>query len=94
MNIKPLGDRVVVKPDSVEEKTTGGLYLASESKEKPQTGTVVAVGPGELTKDGKVLPMNVKENDHVLYGKYGGTEITVEGEDVVILQSKDIYAII
>ena len=94
MNIKPLEDRVVVKPDDAEEKTAGGLILTSESKEKPQTGTVVAVGPGQTTKDGNVLPMPVKVNDHVLYSKYGGSEVTVSGEDYVIMQAKDIYAII
>ena len=85
MNLKPLGDRVIIKQDEAEETTASGLYLATEAKEKPQTGTVLAVGEGKLDKDGKLIPVPVKEGDKVLYGKYGGTEITVDGEDVMIL---------
>lgn len=93
MNLKPLGDRVIIKQDEAEEKTASGLYLASEAKEKPQTGTVLAVGEGKLDKDGKYLPMPVKEGDKVLYGKYGGTEVTVDGEEVMILRADDLYAV-
>lgn len=92
MNLKPLGDRVIIKQDEAEEKTASGLYLASEAKEKPQTGTVLAVGEGKMDKDGKYLPMPVKEGDKVLYGKYGGTEVTVDGEEVMILRADDLYA--
>ena len=93
MNLKPLGDRVIIKQDEAEEKTASGLYLASEAKEKPQTGTVLAVGEGKMDKDGKYLPMPVKEGDKVLHGKYGGTEVTVDGEEVMILRADDLYAV-
>lgn len=93
MNLKPLGDRVIIKQDEAESTTASGLYLATEAKEKPKTGTVLAVGAGKLDKDGNVLPMPVKEGDKVLYGKYGGTEITVDGEDVMILRADDLYAV-
>ena len=93
MNLKPLGDRVIVKQDEAEEKTAGGLIIASETKEKPQTGTVLAVGEGKIDKDGKNLPMPVKVGDRVIYGKYGGTEITVEGDDVLILRADDLFAV-
>ena len=69
MNLKPLGDRVIIKQDEAEETTASGLYLATEAKEKPQTGTVLAVGEGKLDKDGKLIPVPVKEGDKVLYGK-------------------------
>ena len=93
MNLKPLGDRVIIKQDEAEETTASGLYLATEAKEKPQTGTVLAVGEGKLDKDGKLIPVPVTEGDKVLYGKYGGTEITVDGEDVMILRADDLYAV-
>ena len=93
MNLKPLGDRVIIKQDEAEETTASGLYLATEAKEKPQTGTVLAVGEGKLDKDGNLVPVPVKEGDKVLYGKYGGTEITVDGEDVMILRADDLYAV-
>ena len=94
MALKPLGDRVIVKADEAEAQTASGLYLASESKEKPQTGTVIAVGEGKLDKDGNKVPVPVKEGDKVIFGKYGGTEITHEGEDVLILRADDIYAVV
>ena len=93
MALKPLGDRVIVKADEAETQTASGLYLASDSKEKPQTGIVIAVGEGKLDKDGNRVPVPVKEGDKVIYGKYGGTEVTYEGEDVLILRADDIYAI-
>lgn len=93
MSLKPLGDRVIVKQDEAEETTASGLYIASSAKEKPTTGTVLAVGPGKVTEDGKTLPMPVKEGDRVLYGKYGGTEVEVDGEKVMIMRVDDIYAI-
>lgn len=93
MNLKPLGDRVIVKADEAETTTASGLYLAKETKEKPQTGTVLAVGPGKLGKTGEYLPMPVKEGDRVVFGKYGGTEIEVDSEDVLILRADDIYAV-
>ncbi len=94
MNLKPLGDRVIVKQDEAEQKTSSGLFLAGDSKEKPQTGTVLAVGPGKLDKDGKHLPMPVKEGDRVVYSKYGGNEISCDDEEVLIVRADDIYAVI
>ena len=93
MNLKPLGDRVIVKRDEAETTIASGLILASTSKEKPQSGIVLAVGEGKLDKDGNLIPMPVKEGDRVLYGKYGGTEITVEGEEVLILRADDLFAV-
>lgn len=94
MDLKPLGDRVILKQDEAEVTTASGLYLASDAKEKPQTGTVLAVGDDKIDKDGKHLPMPVKEGDKVIYSKYGGTEITMNGEEVLILRADDIYAIV
>ncbi len=93
MNLKPLGDRVIVKRDEAETTTASGLILASTNKEKPQSGVVLAVGEGKLDKDGKLIPMPVKEGDRVLYGKYGGTEVTVDDEEVLILRADDLFAI-
>lgn len=93
MNLKPLGDRVIVKQDEAEETTAGGLLLSSGSKEKPTTGVVLAVGDGRVTEDGETIPVPVKVGDRVLYGKYGGTEIDVDGETVMILRSDDLYAV-
>lgn len=93
MNLKPLGDRVIVKQDEAEETTASGLFLATEAKEKPQSGTVLAVGDGKLDKDGNLVPVPVKVGDKVVYGKFGGTEINVEGEDVLILRGDDLYAV-
>ena len=93
MNLKPLGDRVIVKRDEAEDKTASGLYLSRESKEKPQTGVVIAVGEGKRDKDGTLIPMPVKEGDKVLYGKYGGTEVTVNDEELLIVRAEDIYGV-
>ena len=93
MALKPLGDRVIVKADEAESQTASGLYLAGDAKEKPQTGTVIAVGEGKRSKDGNIYPMPIKVGDKVIYGKYGGTEVHYEGEDVLILRADGIYAI-
>lgn len=93
MNLKPLGDRVIVKADEAEETTASGLYLATEAKEKPQSGTVLAVGDGKMDRDGNMVPVPVKAGDKVVYGKYGGTEIHVDGEDVLILRADDLFAV-
>ena len=93
MNLKPLGDRVIVKQDEAEETTASGLYIASDSKEKPQSGIVLAVGDGKMDKDGNMVPVPVKVGDKVVYGKFGGTEISVDGEDVLILRADDLYAV-
>lgn len=94
MNLKPLGDRVIVKQAEAEETTASGLLLASNSKEKPQRGEVIAVGEGKHADDGKLIPMPVKVGDVVVYGKYGGQEISVNGEDFLILRADDIYAVV
>lgn len=94
INLKPLGDRVIVKPMEAEEKTKGGIILPDTAKEKPIEGTIVAVGPGKVSDDGKILKLEVKVGDKVLYGKYSGTEVTVEGEEYLIMRESDIFAII
>ena len=94
MKIKPLGDRVVVKPLEAVEKSKGGIVLPDTAKEKPQEGKVVAVGKGRVTDDNKVIAVEVKVNDKVLYGKYSGTEITVDGEEYVVLHESDILGIV
>ena len=94
MVIRPLGDRVLVKPLESEEKTKGGIVLPDTAKEKPQEGKVIAVGKGSVSEDGKVRPLEVKAGDKVLYGKYSGTEIKVDGEDHLIMKEEDILAII
>jgi chaperonin GroES len=94
MNLKPLADRVIVRALEAEEKTAGGLYIPDSAKEKPQQGEVVAVGPGKVADDGKNVAMEVKVGDKVLYGKYSGTEVTVGGEDYLIMREGDIFAIV
>ena len=91
--IRPLGDKVVVKVSEEEEKTAGGIILPDTARKKPQEGKVVAVGPGKILDDGKRAPMNVKVGDIVVFAKYGGTEITVDDEELVILDEDSIYAI-
>lgn len=90
--LEPLGDRVVVKALAKEEVTRGGIVLPDTAKEKPQEGEVIAVGPGKLNDDGKRLPMDVKIKDIVIYAKYAGTEIKLEGEEFIILRESDILA--
>ncbi|MEK6565483.1 MAG: co-chaperone GroES [Bacteroidota bacterium] len=92
MKIKPLADRVVVKPAPAEEKTKGGIIVPDTAKEKPVWGEVVAVGPGRV-EDGKVIQMEVKTGDKILYGKYSGTEVTLDGEELLIMRESDIFAI-
>ncbi len=94
INIKPLGDRIVVKPMEAEEKTKGGIILPDTAKEKPVEGTIVAAGPGRKSDDGKIVEMEIKVNDKVLYGKYSGTEVTIEGEEYLIMRESDIFAIV
>lgn len=91
--LKPLADRVVVKAIQQEEKTKGGIVLPDTAKEKPQEGEVIAVGPGKLLDNGQRAPMEVKVGDRVIYAKYGGTEVKVEGEEYLILRESDILAI-
>ena len=94
INLKPLADRVIVKPSEAEETTKGGIILPDTAKEKPIEGTVVAIGPGKTADDGKLVKPEVKVGDKVLYGKYSGTEVTVEGEEYLIMRESDIFAII
>ncbi len=93
MKLRPLGDRVIVKPSEGEEKTPSGLVIPDTAKEKPQEGKVVAVGPGRY-EDGKQVPMDVKEGDTIIYSKYGGTEVKIEGADHLILSERDILAVV
>ena len=92
MKLKPLGDRLIVKPVEEEETTASGLVLPETAKEKPQKGTVVAAGDGAIAEDGTRRPLDVAEGDEVLYSKYGGTEITVEGDELLVLRESDILA--
>jgi len=94
MNIRPLHDRVVVKRLEEEETTAGGLIIPDTAKEKPQKGTVLAVGPGKKNDEGTVVPTDVKKGDNVLFGKYSGNEITVEGEECMIMREDEILAVI
>lgn len=95
MNLKPLDDRVVVKPSEAEQTTASGLVIPDTAKEKPQQGTVLAVGPGRWSDDeGKYFPLDIKVGDTVLYSKYGGTEVNHKGEDILILTSRDVLAIV
>ncbi|MEM6446185.1 MAG: co-chaperone GroES [Cyanobacteria bacterium P01_D01_bin.123] len=90
--LKPLGDRVLVKVSAKEEKTSGGILLPDTAKEKPQVGEVSAVGPGALNDKGERVAMNVSVGDRVLYGKYAGTELKLDGEEFMLLAEKDILA--
>ena len=92
--IQPLSDRVVVQSLAEAEQTRGGLYIPDTAKEKPQQGEVVAVGPGKLSDEGARLAPDVKVGDRVLYGKYSGTEVTVDGEEFLILRESDILAVL
>ena len=92
MNLKPLADRIVVRPLEAEEKTPGGIVIPDSAKEKPQKGEVVAVGPGKVADSGQKIEMSLKKGDKVLYGKYAGTEVTVDGEDLMIMRESDILA--
>ncbi len=94
MKLKPLGDRVIVKQAEAETQTKSGLYLADTAKEKPQRGTVLAVGEGALNDKGERVPVGLNVDDVVIYGKYGGTEVKIDGEEYIILRADDIYAIV
>ena len=95
MNLKPLDDRIVVRPSEGEQTTISGIVIPDTAKEKPQQGEVLAVGPGRRSEvSGELIPMGVAAGDIVVYSKYGGTEITVEGEDVLILTSRDVLAVV
>ncbi len=94
MKIRPLQDRVIVKRIEEEEKSKGGIIIPDTAKEKPQEGKIVAVGKGKLSDDGKIIPLDVKVNDRVLFGKYSGSEINMDGEEHLIMREEDILGII
>jgi chaperonin GroES len=94
VNIKPLADRVVVKALEESEEMRGGLYIPDTAKEKPQQGEIIAVGPGRISDDGNRIEMELKQGDRVLYGKYSGTEVTVSGEQYLILRESDVLAVV
>jgi chaperonin GroES len=94
VQVKPLADRVVVKPLDEAEQMRGGLYIPDTAKEKPSQGEIVAAGPGKLSDDGTRLELDVKVGDKVLYGKYSGTDVTLDGEEYLILRESDILAIV
>lgn len=94
MNLKPLLDRVVIKRLAEENKTAGGLIIPDTAKEKPSTGEVVAVGPGGRDEDGKIVAMTLKVGDKVLFGKWSGTEIKINGEDLIIMKESEVFGIL
>jgi chaperonin GroES len=93
-SLKPLEDRILVRPEEGEETTASGIVIPDTAKEKPQEGTVLAVGPGKRSETGDLIPMDVSEGDNVIYSKYGGTEIKLDGEDLLILSARDVLAIV
>jgi chaperonin GroES len=92
--IRPLEDRILVRPEEGQETTVSGIVIPDTAKEKPQEGTVLAVGPGRRSDSGELIPMDVKEGDRVIYSKYGGTEVKVDGEELLILSSRDVLAVL
>ncbi len=94
MKIKPLGDRVVIKPAPQEEKTKGGIILPDTAKEKPVIGEVIAAGPGRRLEDGKLITLDLKVGDKVLYGKYSGTEVSLDGKEYLIMRESDIFGVV
>ena len=94
MNLKPLHDRVLVKPMEADEQTSGGIIIPDTAKEKPMEGRVVAAGPGVRGEDGKLQPLDVKKGDQILYGKWSGTEVKLNGDDLLIMKESDIMGII
>ncbi len=94
MQVKPLADRVLIRPLEAEEMKKGGIIIPDTAKEKPQEGEIIEVGPGRMTDDGKKIPMEVKKGDKVLYGKYSGTEVTIEDTEYMIMRESDILAVL
>ena len=93
-SIRPLEDRILVRPEEGEETTVSGIVIPDTAKEKPQEGTVLAVGPGKRSDTGDLIPVDVSEGDRVMYSKYGGTEINIDGDDLLILSSRDVLAVV
>ena len=94
MKLRPMQDRIIVKRVEEETKTAGGIFIPETAKEKPQQGEVIAVGKGKVTEEGKVLPLDVKVGDRVLFGKYAGTEVKLEGEELLIMREDDILGVV
>ncbi len=94
MKLRPLHDRVLVEPLEVDEKTSGGIIIPDTAKEKPMEGKIVAAGSGARSEDGKITPLDVKEGDRILYGKWSGTEVKIDGADLLIMKESDIMGII
>jgi len=94
MNVKPLADRIVVRPLEAQEKSAGGIYIPDNAKEKPQKGEVAAVGPGKTADNGAKIEMTLKKGDKILYGKYSGTEVSIDGEDFLIMKESDVLAVV
>ena len=94
MKVKPLADRVIIRPLEAETKTSGGIIIPGSAKEKPQKGEVIAVGPGKFDDSGKIVALSLKIGDKVLYGKYSGTEVTFEGNEYTIMRESDVLAVI
>ncbi|RZL12476.1 MAG: co-chaperone GroES [Pedobacter sp.] len=95
LTLKPIADRIVVEAAPAETKTASGIYIPETAQEKPQQGTIVAVGPGKFAEiSGNIIPLAVKVGDQVLYGKYGGTEVTIDGKEYLIMRESDLYAIL
>jgi chaperonin GroES len=94
LNMRPLGDRVIIEPIEAEETTATGLFLPETAKEKPQQGKILACGPGRRDDDGEIIPMDVKQDDRVLYAKYAGTEIKIDGKKLLIVKESDILAVV
>jgi len=94
MSVKPIRDRILIKPVEEETKTSGGIFIPDTAKEKPNIGKVISIGEGRITDDGKVIPLIVKEGDTVMYGKYSGTEVKLNGQEHVILKEDDVMAIV
>ena len=94
MQVKPLADRVLIRPLEAEEMKKGGIIIPDTAKEKPQEGEVIEVGPGRVTDDGKKIPLEVKKGDKVLYGKYSGTEVTIDDTEYMIMRETDILAVL
>jgi chaperonin GroES len=94
MNVKPLSDRIIIRPLEAEQKTAGGIIIPDNAKEKPQKGEVVAVGTGKIADNGQKIELTLKKGDKVLYGKYSGTEVSIDGADYLIMKESDVLAVL
>lgn len=94
MNVKPLSDRIIIRPLEAEQKTAGGIIIPDNAKEKPQKGEVIAVGDGKIADNGQKIEMSLKTGDNVLYGKYSGTEVSIDGADYLIMRESDVLAVL